>query len=59
LRHLHALKHSCGVHLLLQGLGVDQVRDWLGHRNVQNTMAYLLKVANTRLNTAAEKLVNW
>jgi integrase len=58
LRHFHALKHSCGVHLLLQGLGVDQVKDWLGHRNIQNTMAYL-KVANIRLDAAAEKLVNW
>ncbi len=41
LRHFPALKHSCGVHLLLQGLGgVDQVKDWLGHRNIQ-MMAYL------------------
>jgi len=46
----------CGVHLLLQGLGVDQVKDWLGHRNIQNTMVYL-RVANLRLD--AEKLVNW
>jgi type 1 fimbriae regulatory protein FimB len=58
LRHFHALKHSCGVHLLLQGLGVDQVKDWLGHRNIQNTMIYL-RVANIRLDAAAEKLVNW
>lgn len=58
LRHFHALKHSCGVHLLLQGLGVDQVKDWLGHRNIQNTMVYL-QVANIRLDAAAEKLVNW
>jgi integrase/recombinase XerD len=58
LRHFHTLKHSCGVHLLLQGLGVDQVKDWLGHRNIQNTLAYL-KVANIRLDAAAERLVNW
>jgi len=37
-------------------LGVDQVKDWLGHRNIQNTMVYL-RVANLRLD--AEKLVNW
>jgi integrase len=58
LRHFHTLKHSCGVHLLLAGLGVDQVQDWLGHRNIQNTMIYL-RVANIRLNAAAEKLVNF
>jgi site-specific recombinase XerD len=58
LRHFHALKHSCGVHLLLQGLGVDQVKEWLWHRNINNTMVYL-RVANIRLDAAAEKLANW
>jgi integrase len=57
-RHCHAWKHTCGVHLLLQGLGLDQVKDWLGHRNIQNTMIYL-QVANIRLDAAAEKLANW
>ena len=58
LRHFHALKHTCAVHLLLAGLGVDQVQNWLGHRNIQNTMVYL-QVAGIRLNAAAEKLVNF
>ena len=31
---------------------------WLGHRNINNTMVYL-RVANIRLDAAAEKLANW
>jgi integrase len=58
LRHFHALKHSCAVHLLLKGLGVDQVQQWLGHRNIQSTMIYL-RIANVRLDDAAKLLANW
>jgi site-specific recombinase XerD len=40
LRHFHILKHSCAQHLLLLGRNVEEVQYWLGHRNIQSTMAY-------------------
>jgi site-specific recombinase XerD len=52
------LKHTCAVSLLQQGMGVDQVQSWLGHRSIQSTMIYL-RVVDIRLKDAAEKLVNW
>lgn len=39
LRHMHALKHSIGTHLLGK-LGVMEVKDWLGHRDIKSTMVY-------------------
>jgi integrase len=56
--HFHTLKHTCAVSLLQQGMGVDQVQSWLGHRSIQSTMIYL-RVVDIRLKDAAEKLVNW
>jgi len=58
LAHFHTLKHTCAVHLLQMGMGVDQVQGWLGHRSIQSTMIYL-RVVDIRLKDAAEKLVNW
>lgn len=39
-RHFHCLKHSIAAHLIAAGGDVIVVRDWLGHRNIQNTMVY-------------------
>ena len=39
-RHFHVLKHSIAVHLIAAGADVILVRDWLGHRNIQNTLVY-------------------
>src|SRR5712691_8618714 len=39
--HMHALKHSCGTHLIAKGLDVLEVKDWLGHKSVGSTMIYL------------------
>ena len=47
LRHFHVLKHSCATHLLSKGFGVEQVQDWIGHANIQNTMIYA-RVTNSR-----------
>ncbi len=33
LRHMHALKHSCGAHLIAKGLGLLEVQDWLGNKD--------------------------
>ncbi|MEW6742552.1 MAG: tyrosine-type recombinase/integrase [Planctomycetota bacterium] len=38
--HFHGLKHSIAVHLAAAGLDVLVIRDWLGHKRIQNTMAY-------------------
>jgi integrase len=58
LAHFHTLKHTCAVHLLQQGLGLDQVQSWLGHRDIHSTMVYL-RVVDIRLKEASDKLVNW
>lgn len=47
LRHLHVLKHCCATHLLSRGFHVEQVQDWIGHANIQNTMIYA-RVTNAR-----------
>lgn len=38
--HPHALRHACGVHLINQGVDLRTVQQYLGHANVQNTVAY-------------------
>jgi len=56
--HVHSLKHSCGTHLSEMGKDVAVIRDWLGHRNVQNTMIYL-EVTNKARDAAAKSLRRW
>jgi integrase len=55
LRHFHVLKHSCATHLLSRGFGVEQVQDWIGHANIQNTMIYA-KISNSRRDQMAKAL---
>lgn len=38
--HWHTLRHSCAMWLLEAGRGLEEVQDWLGHRNIQNTLIY-------------------
>lgn len=59
MRHFHVLKHSCATHLLSKGFHVEQVQDWIGHANIQNTMLYA-KLTNSRRDEMAAKLKeNW
>jgi integrase len=58
LRHFHVLKHTCATHLLSKGFNVEQVQDWIGHANIQNTMIYA-KITNRRRDEMGEKLKNW
>ncbi len=59
LRHFHTLKHSCATHLLSKGFHVEQVQDWIGHANIQNTMIYA-RVTNSRREEMAKSLRdNW
>jgi integrase/recombinase XerD len=37
---LHSLRHSIATHLLHNGMGMEQVRDFLGHRNLESTQIY-------------------
>jgi len=39
-RHFHVLKHSIGTHLLDAGGDIRFVQDWIGHKNIQNTVIY-------------------
>jgi integrase/recombinase XerD len=37
---LHHLRHSIATHLLESGLGIEQVRDFLGHSHLGSTQIY-------------------
>lgn len=36
----HALRHACGYHLINSGTDIRQVQAYMGHSNIQNTVAY-------------------
>ena len=38
---VHSLRHSCAVHMLARGHSVADIKNRLGHDNVQSTMTYL------------------
>jgi hypothetical protein len=54
-RHFHVLKHSCATHLLAKGYHVEQVQDWIGHANIQNTMIYA-HITNARRTEMAARV---
>jgi site-specific recombinase XerD len=56
--HMHALKHSCGTHLMDRGESIEDVQDHLGHRNVQSTLIYA-KFTNRRRQERDERLRGW
>lgn len=56
--HFHALKHSCGTHLLERGEHIEDVQDQLGHANIQNTMIYA-KMRSKRRDQRADRLRDW
>lgn len=47
-RHFHTLKHSIGTHMIDAGAEVLLVKDWLGHKNIQNTLIYAQLIGKTR-----------
>lgn len=38
--HFHVLKHSIATHLIDAGADIRFVQDWIGHKNIQNTVIY-------------------
>jgi type 1 fimbriae regulatory protein FimB/type 1 fimbriae regulatory protein FimE len=38
--HPHMLRHSCGYALANAGRDIRLIQDWMGHKNIQNTVGY-------------------
>jgi len=51
----HVLKHSICTHLLNAGADLYFVKDWVGHKNIQNTIAYT-HFSTTNREQAARKV---
>jgi len=47
-RHFHVLKHSIATHLLDARTDIMVVKDWLGHKNIQNTFVYVQLTSKTK-----------
>ncbi|QMV53730.1 tyrosine-type recombinase/integrase [Ewingella americana] len=41
--HPHMLRHACGFALADKGLDTRLIQDYLGHKNIQNTVIYAAK----------------
>jgi len=47
---LHHLRHSIATHLLENGLSLEEVREFLGHRHIESTQVYV-KVSEEQIKT--------
>ena len=47
MRHVHAhmFRHSCGNHMAEKGITTVQIQQWLGHRQINNTVIYTEQAA--------------
>ncbi len=39
--HVHVLRHSIAMHMIESGIGVLDVKDWLGHASITSTQVYV------------------
>jgi site-specific recombinase XerD len=58
LRHCHSFKHACCSHLLNKGFNVEQVQDWVGHANIENTRIYS-RVPHSSRDQMGKDLTDW
>lgn len=56
-REFHALKHSIAVHMLDAEADVMFVKDWLGHKSIQNTGIYAQLTDKARRVFASPRIV--
>jgi type 1 fimbriae regulatory protein FimB len=49
----HILRHSCGYYLANKSYDTRLIQGWLGHRNIQHTVAY------TKLDTSRYNSIQW
>jgi type 1 fimbriae regulatory protein FimB len=54
--HPHALRHSCGTHVLRMVKDMPAVQQWLRHRDLRSTQIY---AKFTRKEEVAEQLRGW
>ena len=55
-RHFHVLKHSIATHMLDAGTDIRSVQDWIGHKNIQNTVVYA-QISNRARDDLSKKLI--
>lgn len=51
-QHFHVLRHSIAVEMVDKGIPLVQIKDWLGHRNINSTIVYANVSDKTRDETA-------
>lgn len=54
LRHFHSLKHSIATHLLGK-LNIEEVQDWVGHRDIKSTQVYA-RIRSQQRDAAARRV---
>ncbi|MBI5417314.1 tyrosine-type recombinase/integrase [Candidatus Poribacteria bacterium] len=37
---VHTLRHSFATHLLMNGINIREIQEWMGHKNLETTMIY-------------------
>jgi len=52
LRHPHVLRHSIGVHLRNMGIPIDEIREHLGHDDINTTLIYARVLSPTKTRSA-------